>query len=228
MIILHFSSLHLGVNFTRGDKLIEKWTSSTRCNESMSETTNSVISISCEEEWCDKICESEEDLYHHMKSHSSSKLKSTADITRDLFLKQKQILIATTKTTENTLATSFDVNAFNDNFPYGWARHIRKVSRFSKDQKQFVKNIYDEGELTGIKRTCDAIALLMRTHKENGVLVFLPVDYLNPSQIKGLIQRFINEGKPKPKKRRLENDMDIDIENVSSLYEDLVCLMPDD
>lgn len=146
----------------------------------------------CDEVLCTKIFDNEQDLLNHLQDpnkHSNSFAKTTADIARQCFLIQKNILTASTSTVETQTTCSTSSNEVSDNYLIGWARFVRKSSRFSNKQKDFVKQIYQEGEEAGSsKKSAEYIAALMKSATYSHV--FSSKEYLSVSQINGLLTRF--------------------------------------
>lgn len=68
--------------------------------------------------------------------------------------------------------------------------------------------VFNDGETSGTKHSPETISLrkVMRSYQINGEYVLMPENYLNSSQIKGLIQRFITENKPAKRRRITTND----------------------
>lgn len=59
-----------------------------------------------------------------------------------------------------------------------------------------------------MRLSADMMSYQMRQAKENGSLLFEPAEYLLPSQISGLITRFIKKGEnlPPSRKRRARSE----------------------
>lgn len=163
------------------------------------------------------------DLFKHM----SYGHKTTKDTCMDKILKyfvSKKNLSANPHLTNipQSRSDSQMAGVSPDLFPRGFARKTRKKSSFSSKQKNFIKEIYEEGETTNRKLNPDEIAKKMRTQiNESGEYTFQPTEYLTNPQIKGLISRFnITIGKAGNKKKsRLEEDDGImaDLETICSL-----------
>ena len=59
--------------------------------------------------------------------------------------------------------------------------------RFSTALKQYVKNIFDEGEISGKKANPLTVSLEIRSEKdENGNHIFTPDDWITAQQVRNL------------------------------------------
>lgn len=74
----------------------------------------------------------------------------------------------------------------------GWAlKWDRKFFRFSLGVKQFVKDIFDDGEKTGKKANPVSVSLLIRNERdEYGNRIFSSNDWISSQQVRSLFAQF--------------------------------------
>ncbi|XP_062579728.1 uncharacterized protein LOC134241721 [Saccostrea cucullata] len=94
----------------------------------------------------------------------------------------------------------------------GWAlKKQRQCRRFSPAVKDFLFNLYTEGERTGQKYSpTDASKLIRCARDQNGVRTFHTDDWLSTQQIQGLFSRFTQ----KSLLLKTTEEVDIDLEEI--------------
>ena len=77
----------------------------------------------------------------------------------------------------------------------GWALKGKRISkRFSIAVKDFLLNLFMEGEQTGRKYTpTEASKKIRSARAENGSRLFSPEEWLSSQQVQGLFSRFANQ-----------------------------------
>lgn len=147
------------------------WTSSSRQKENLNNLK--AIKYRCDELLCSRVFENEDDLLNHLKfqNHKFPEIRQTiGDVARMEFLKQKDVLTATSSTisTVNICPNEEDKNTFFRVYAKGFGRRKIKKSRFNEKQKDFVGNLFEEGEKTKIKYTLEYIATALQNYEVNG------------------------------------------------------------
>ncbi|CAH0546501.1 unnamed protein product [Brassicogethes aeneus] len=99
-----------------------------------------------------KVFENEDDLLNHLKfrNHKFPEIRQTiGDVARMEFLKQKDVLTATSSTisTFNICPNEEDKNTFFRVYAKGFGRRKIKKSRFNEKQKDFVGNLFEEAKV---------------------------------------------------------------------------------
>lgn len=215
----------VAVAFTSGATIIVPWTDSLNQDSVMISKRIDKI-FSCVQENCGQGFLREDDLFKHMSYGHRATTDTCMDKILTYFVSKKNLSANPHLTTiPQSRSDSQMAGVSSDLFPRGFARKTRKKSTFSSKQKDFIRELYEEGETTNRKLNPDEIAAKMRTQiNESGEYTFQPTEYLTNPQIKGLISRF-NIGKTGNKKKaRLEESDGIvaDLETICSLVcEDL-------
>ncbi|CAG2185678.1 unnamed protein product [Mytilus edulis] len=83
----------------------------------------------------------------------------------------------------------------------GWSLKGRRMNkRFSIAVKDYLLNLFMEGEQTGRKYTpTEASKKIRAVRDENGNRLFLPEEWLSSQQVQGLFSRFVNQSGKIPK-----------------------------
>ena len=91
----------------------------------------------------------------------------------------------------------------------GWAlKKKRKVKRFTKSQKAYMVQKFNEGETTGFKWEPEEVAREMRSVKDNkGKRIFKAEDFLSASQIGSFFSRLSLEKRQMKNIEYEENDL---------------------
>lgn len=97
------------------------------------------------------------------------------------------------------LQTKFEVFQGENNLKQGWAlKSCKSRSPFNDRQKEFLNEIFEEGERTGIKANPDTVAKTMRrARNENNERVFQVSEFLTSQQVASYFSRKKNSPSPK-------------------------------
>ncbi|GMT26873.1 hypothetical protein PFISCL1PPCAC_18170, partial [Pristionchus fissidentatus] len=102
----------------------------------------------------------------------------------------------------------------------GWALPQRRKShRFPPAVKEFLREIYDEGERTGVKTDARGAELLMREARGGGSLKFSRKDLLNGRQIAGVYTGFKKTKKKKVGEEEVEEIDEKEVDEVNDLFQ---------
>lgn len=167
----------------------------------------------------------ENDRFIHIsqKEHVYATHKTGMDKAISLYVQQK-VLRTETNVQEPIISCSFQAESdFNSTYNRGWARKIRKRSKFTSKQKGFITAMYNEGTVNKNKLSAEQMATRMKSYQENGQYVFHPNEYLLPSQIRGLItQLTILERKKSPRQSPQQLEEDALVDDIDFIVESLL------
>lgn len=182
----------------------QTWISSSRQNVQMSQNTHNDTIYHCETGVCKCSFQSEQELMEHVAigNHSYITVKTLGDKARELIVKKKHVHFMEE---QKAVASSVDatgvlnkkqIKNFEKIYKSNWALPIRKTSRFTASQKNFVRREFEKGEtLSEGKLTDERIAQAMQDYKVNGESYFESWECLDPSQVKGVIAGFKKQKK---------------------------------
>ncbi|XP_062575515.1 uncharacterized protein LOC134237441 [Saccostrea cucullata] len=167
--------------------------------------------LSCTEPGCIRSFRKPSTLEKHLAvgSHSYHETNSSTDIAMELWAEQcsQSLCYNQSHSIQSSNASS---ESQLSQLKTGWAlKSDRKFVRFSTAVKQFVKNIFDEGEKTGKKANPVTVSLQIRNERdENGNHVFCPNDWISAQQVRSLFAQFqmklLKESTDKEKRPKLE------------------------
>ncbi|XP_063418195.1 uncharacterized protein LOC134700982 [Mytilus trossulus] len=184
-----------------------------------SEESQSDVNLTCPEHNCNAVLHSYSELndhcfvgdHHYMSTFDGIKMKW-----RDICL---DIDTTSSKTKHSTLS------AGTSELSLGWAlKKDRKNHRFSEKVKVYLKGVFDEGESSGNKANPVNVSRNMRVcHDGDGMKMFTPKEYLQPSQITSYFSRLVVLSRA-PATDVVEDDIDstIAIINQAEALEELV------
>ena len=180
-----------GVRYISGVTKKSEWIVSQRQGADMTHRKSNTV-YSCSELLCKCSFKTEEELISHEHSgqHDFEKLTKRDQII-NLFIAKKYAYIEAKTAHESTpqpdMLKSEQRIMYEEHFARGFARPETKYRRFSKEQTNFVRNLYNEGNKRGSnKKSPEQIANEMHQ-------AFPARECLKPKQIKGLITRFMKE-----------------------------------
>lgn len=96
---------------------------------------------------------------------------------------------------------------------------MRSVGKISAKQRQFVEDLFHRGAATKQKLSAEQIAQKMKDHFVNGNFYFTPEEYLQTTQIRGLIARI--KKKTSDKSREIDWTMSED-DGIESNVDEIV------
>lgn len=149
---------------------------------------------------------------------------STTDVAMEMWANKCQNSVSVYHSVNDVIseATENDDNIVME-MPNGWAlKSERKFVRFSPAIKQYVKNIFDEGEKTGKKANPITVSLQIRNEKdENGNHVFVPNDWISARQVRSLFANFMlkNQKESTSKEKRPKLDLSLKDDDDDDLNE---------
>ena len=103
-----------------------------------------------------------------------------------------------------TLETKFELYPGQNKLNQGWAlKSCKSRSRFSEKQKEFLDEIFEEGERTGVKANPDTVALTMRkARNDQNERLFRVSEFLTSQQVASYFSRKKVSQNPKVANRR--------------------------
>lgn len=181
------------VQYIPATELVTPWIASTRQGVDMIQAQQNVL-YACPETKCKASFKNEQQLNDHVASGNHDLVEPTKhDQILDMFVLQKyanELEHAQVKDAyKKRQLSELEKQKYQEYFKQGFALPIIKRKKFSDKQKNFVKQIFDEGNKNKVnKKTPEQIAQLMKADNN-----FRLRECLTTAQIKGVISNFIKK-----------------------------------
>lgn len=158
---------------------------------------NETGDLSCTEPGCVKSFRKQSSLEKHIAigNHFYHEARSTTDVAMEIWASKCSESVSFNRS--NVIDDFSNESVEENNVPReqikaGWAlKSDRKFVRFSTDVKQFVRNIFEEGERSGKKANPVTVSSQIRNDRdEHGRHTFCPNDWISAQQVRSLFAQF--------------------------------------
>lgn len=139
----------------------------------------------------------EKEDHQFKRSHKSLSDKAKLEYISQLDTKKSSLVNISGNTTSN-----------KSNLQRGWAlKSNRIVKRFTTNQSDYLKEMFQKGEVTGHKSDPEEVSISMRTVEKDGKGRFLQSDFLTANQISSYFSRLSLDERKTAQKNYQQEDL---------------------